>query len=178
MQRTASRGPFSHSTCNNKEMQNPVFLEIFSEIHAFAHAAKSLESLQQFAVDLIAEHLPHYNWAGFYMLDASDPNTLVLGPFHGASTEHVRIPVTEGICGAAAAHGETVIIDDVSSDPRYLACSLETRSEIVVPIRVNGKIVGEIDVDSHELAAFSPDDRDFLESCAAIIARFMAMHPQ
>lgn len=106
------------------------------------------------------------------------PNTLVLGPFHGPPTEHVRIPVTDGICGAAVVQGETVIVDDVSSDPRYLACSIETRSEIVVPIRVNGKIVGEIDIDSHELAAFGPDDRDFLESCAAIIAGFAVMHRQ
>ena len=159
-------------------MQNPAFREILAQIHGFAHAAKDLRSLQQFSVDLIAEYLPNYNWVGFYMLDANDPNTLVLGPFHGAPTEHVRIPVTEGICGAAVAQGETVIVDDVSSDPRYLACSLETRSEIVVPIRVNGKIVGEIDIDSHDLAAFSPDDRDFLESCAAIITRFMTMHSQ
>lgn len=159
-------------------MQNPVFLEIRSTIHAFAHTAKSLESLQQSSVDLMAEYLPHYNWIGFYMLDPDDPNTLVLGPFHGPPTEHVRIPVTEGICGAAVAQGETVIVDDVSSDPRYLACSLETRSEILVPIRVNGKIVGEIDIDSHKLAAFGPDDRDFLESCAAIIAGFAVMHRQ
>ena len=159
-------------------MQNAALREIFLTIHAFAHSAKDLQSLQQFTVSLIAESLPHYNWVGFYMLDPNDPNTLVLGPFHGAPTEHVRIPVTEGICGAAVAQGETVIVDDVSSDPRYLACSIETRSEIVVPIRVNGRIVGEIDIDSHDLAAFSPDDRDFLELCAAVIARFMAAHPQ
>jgi GAF domain-containing protein len=96
------------------------------------------------------------------MLDPSDKNVLVLGPYHGAPREHARIPVSEGICGAAVAQGETVIIDDVSEDPRYLACSIETRSEIVVPIRADGKIVGEIDIDSHTLNAFGAEDRIFL----------------
>lgn len=108
------------------------------------------------------------------MLDGKDPGILVLGPFRGAPTEHVRIPITEGICGAAVAQGDTVIVDDVASDPRYLACSLETRSEIVVPIRVNGGIVGEIDIDSHSRGAFGDEDRVFLEECAAIVAEFIA----
>lgn len=129
--------------------------------------------LQEFCVGIIAERLPYYNWVGFYMLDPGDQNTLVLGPFRGAPTEHVRIPVTEGICGAAVAQGETVIVDDVSSDPRYLACSLETRSEIVVPIRAHGNIDGEIDIDSHSLNAFGPEDRRCLEECAEVLTRFL-----
>src|SRR6202012_2238263 len=94
---------------------------------------------------LITDPLPHYNWVGFYMLDPHDETMLVLGPFHGAPTDHLRIPVTQGICGAAIAQEETVIVDDVAADPRYLSCSIETKSEIVVPIRANGSIVGEID---------------------------------
>ena len=74
------------------------------------------------------------------MLDPEDENFLVLGPYRGAPTEHVRIPVTEGMCGAAVAQGETVIVEDVSADPRYLVGSLETRSEIVVPIWAKGKV--------------------------------------
>jgi GAF domain-containing protein len=107
------------------------------------------------------------------MLDQNDSEMLVLGPFHGAPTEHVRIPVHEGICGAAVAENDTVIVDDVTSDPRYLACSFETRSEIVVPIRAHGAVVGEIDIDSHDLAAFSAQDREFLEKCAAIVGAFV-----
>lgn len=107
------------------------------------------------------------------MLDPGDPETLVLGPFVGAPTEHVRIPVSRGICGAAVAQQQTILVDDVASDPRYLACSLETRSEIVVPIRASGRIVGEIDIDSHTPAAFGPEDRAFLEQCAGIVAGFM-----
>jgi GAF domain-containing protein len=107
------------------------------------------------------------------MLEPNDENVLVLGPFRGAPTEHVRIPVTEGICGAAVAQGETVVVDDVSEDPRYLACSLDTRSEVVVPIRAKGKIVGEIDIDSHMLNAFGAGDRSFLEDCAEVLGQFL-----
>lgn len=155
-------------------MSNSEFAQILSDILQFAHTATDLVTVQEFCVSRIAERLPHYNWTGFYMLDGKDPGILVLGPFRGAPTERVRIPVTEGICGAAVAQGDTVIVDDVASDPRYLACSLETRSEIVVPIRVNGGIVGEIDIDSHSRGAFGDEDRVFLEECAAIVAEFIA----
>jgi L-methionine (R)-S-oxide reductase len=154
-------------------MANPTFYNIVWEIRRFAETAKNITSLQEFCVHLIAERLSYYNWVGFYMLDPDDENVLVLGPYRGAPTEHVRIPVTEGICGAAVAQGETVIVDDVSSDPRYLACSIETKSEIVVPIRMRGKVVGEIDIDSHKLNAFSAYDRSFLESCADILGQFL-----
>jgi GAF domain-containing protein len=154
-------------------MPEATFTRILSEVGAFASTARGLPELQRFIVEIVPACLPYYNWTGFYMVDPHDPETLVLGPFRGAPTEHVRIPVNQGICGAAVAQDETVIVDDVNSDPRYLACSLETKSEIVVPIRVNGVVVGEIDVDSHELAAFSSADRDLLEECAAIVGRFM-----
>jgi L-methionine (R)-S-oxide reductase len=157
----------------NKGMRTSAFQQIVAEIDRFKDHAKDLRALQEFSVRLIAERLPHYNWVGFYMLDPEDDAILVLGPFQGAPTEHVRIPVTQGICGAAVAQGETVIVEDVSSDPRYLACSFETKSEIVVPIRANGKVAGEIDIDSHTLNAFGPEDRSFLEECAAIFGRFM-----
>src|SRR5579863_3385668 len=123
-------------------MTKPVLREIVAAIREFAENAKCFSSLQHFSVKLIAERLPSYSWVGFYMLDSSDENVLVLGPFRGASTEHVRIPVNEGICGAAITQDETVIVGDVSADPRYLACSLETRSEIVVPIRVREGLLG------------------------------------
>jgi GAF domain-containing protein len=154
-------------------MANSTFDNIVSEIRSFALRTGDFVSLQQFAVHLIAERLPHYNWVGFYMLDPDDDRMLVLGPFCGAPTGHVRIPVTEGICGAAVAQGQTILMDDVSADPRYLACSIETRSEIVVPIRKNGKIAGEIDIDSHTLSAFGPEDRNFLEQCAGVLGEFL-----
>jgi L-methionine (R)-S-oxide reductase len=154
-------------------MSNNDFAQILSEVSKFAETATDLVSLQNFIVEIIPQRLPYYNWTGFYMLDPNDSEMLVLGPFRGAPTEHVRIPVSEGICGAAVAQNNTVIVDDVHSDPRYLACSLETRSEIVVPVRANGSVVGEIDIDSHNLAAFSDQDRKFLEECAAIVGGFI-----
>jgi L-methionine (R)-S-oxide reductase len=154
-------------------MAHQAFQEILSEIERFSTTSDDVLTLQEFTVRLIARRLPYYNWVGFYMLDPNDANVLVLGPFHGAATDHVRIPVTEGICGAAVAQGKTVIVEDVSADPRYLSCSIETKSEIVVPIRVRHEVVGEIDIDSHDLSAFGPDDRTFLEECARLIGGFM-----
>jgi L-methionine (R)-S-oxide reductase len=160
-----------------KEVPSATYERILAEIRQFRDTARDFSALQEFSVSLIAERLPHYNWVGFYMLDPHDSSVLVLGPFRGAPTEHVRIPVTEGICGAAVAQGETVIVDDVAADPRYLSCSIETRSEIVVPIRVHGKIVGEIDIDSHDLKAFGTEDRSFLETCAGLFGEFAERAP-
>jgi L-methionine (R)-S-oxide reductase len=154
-------------------MSDKPFAQILSEVSACAAITTDLAALQEFIVKIIPERLPYYNWTGFYMLDPHDPEMLVLGPFRGAPTEHTRIPVSQGICGAAVAQNNTVIVDDVHSDPRYLACSIETKSEIVVPIRAHGEVIGEIDIDSHDLAAFSQEDREFLEKCAAIVGAFL-----
>lgn len=141
-------------------------------IRALATAAYSLEEMEKAVVEVIAAELPLYNWTGFYWLDPHDPQTLVLGAFIGEPTPHVRIPVTQGICGAAVASGETVVVDDVHSDPRYLSCSIKTKSEIVVPIYARGKVVGEIDIDSHAAAAFAEIDRAFLQEVARIVGAF------
>ena len=111
-----------------------------------AEAADSLKSLQEKIVAAIAERLPSYNWTGFYMLDPHDSTMLVLGPFVGAPTPHVRIPISQGICGAAVESGQTVVVDDVNADSRYLSCSVSTKSEIVVPIYASGRVIGEIDI--------------------------------
>ena len=131
-------------------------------------AATALDSRELMAktVHLLQRERPHYHWVGFYMLEG---DVLVLGPFVGKPTEHVRIPLNQGICGAAASTGQTIVIDDVTADPRYLACSLETRSEIVVPIRRDGRVVGELDLDSDTPAAFTAEDRELLEGVAEII---------
>jgi L-methionine (R)-S-oxide reductase len=142
-----------------------------------ATAAPSLNSLQESIVRAIGARLPSYNWTGFYMLDPDDPQTLVLGPFVGAPTPHVRIPVSRGICGAAVASGETVVVDDVKADPRYLSCSIDTKSEIVVPIYARARVVGEIDIDSHHPAAFNDRDRMFLERIARIVGAYIERPP-
>jgi L-methionine (R)-S-oxide reductase len=120
------------------------------------------------AVEVLQEGFEHYSWVGIYRVEGDD---LVLGPWQGPeATEHVRIPVGQGVCGAAAASGVTEIVDDVNADPRYLSCFPSTRSEIVVPIAHDGRVVGEIDIDSDRPAAFGEEDRAFLEQVAALIA--------
>ena len=129
-------------------------------------------------VDLLHKRMLKYNWVGFYMLEAgAQPPMLVLGPFQGAMTPHTRIPLNEGICGAAASSGKTVVVDDVTKDPRYLACSLETKSEIVAPIFVRGQVVGELDIDSHFPAAFALEDQTLVERCAAIVGAKLEKSP-
>jgi GAF domain-containing protein len=123
-------------------------------------------------VGLLAERFDHYSWLGIYLVDGKD---LVLGPWQGsAATEHTRIPIGQGICGAAAATGRTETVDDVNADDRYLACFASTRSEIVVPISFDGKVVGEIDIDSDEPAAFGEADRAFLERVALLVSPHVA----
>jgi len=120
----------------------------------------------QRVVDTLAE-LPHYDWVGIYLVQGKE---LVLGPWRGAeATEHVRIPIGQGICGAAAATGRTEVVADVTSDPRYLACFPSTRSEIVVPIVDGDEVLGEIDIDSNTPAAFGDEDRRFLEEVARLL---------
>ena len=119
-------------------------------------------------VEALHDRFEHYSWVGIYLVEGDD---LVLGPWKGPeATEHVRIPVGQGVCGAAAASGETEIVDDVNADPRYVACFPSTRSEIVVPISYERRVVGEIDIDSDRPAAFTDDDRALLENVAELIA--------
>jgi L-methionine (R)-S-oxide reductase len=121
-------------------------------------------------VDVLHDRFDDYSWVGIYLVEGDD---LVLGPWKGPeATEHVRIPVGQGICGAAAATGRTEVVDDVNGDPRYLSCFPSTRSEIVVPIAHEGRVVGEIDIDSDRPAAFGEDDRALLERVALLISPF------
>lgn len=122
-------------------------------------------------VEILKREMPHYSWVGIYLLDGDD---LVLGPFLGKPSPHTRIPIGSGICGAAARERETIVVDDVNADSRYLACSLETKSEIVVPIMSGPRVLGEIDIDSDQPSAFGAEDRRLLESVAALLAPMLA----
>ncbi len=113
------------------------------------------------------DNFPHYTGVYIYLLEGE---TLVLGPYRGRPTEHTRIPIGAGICGRAARIKQTVTVDDVNADAEYIACSLQTRSEIVVPIMRGDRVLGEIDIDSDAPAAFTEEDRRFLEEVAALLA--------
>jgi L-methionine (R)-S-oxide reductase len=145
-------------------MKNSALLNSVQEL---AVAAPDAQTLLAGVVTLLKREREHYNWVGVYLLENGE---LLLGPYVGKPTPHTRIPLNKGICGAAASTGRTVIVDDVNADPRYLACSLETRSEIVVPITREGRVLGEIDIDSDTRAAFTTGDRKLLEEIAQILA--------
>lgn len=152
--------------------------ELKAEVARSAASAVSAHELMLQVVAMLHKRMLKYNWVGFYMLEVgAQPPMLVLGPFQGAMTPHTRIALHQGICGAAASTGKTVVVDDVTKDPRYLACSLETKSEIVAPVFVRGKVVGELDIDSHFPAAFGAEDREFVECCTAIVGKKLESSP-
>jgi len=152
--------------------------EVRSEISSLAETSPSAQSLMQQMVKLLHDRMLKYNWVGFYMLESgAEPPVLVLGAFEGAMTPHTRIPLHQGICGAAASSGQTVVVDDVSKDSRYLACSLETKSEIVVPVFAHGKVVGELDIDSHFPAAFTGEHQALVQHCAMLIGKKLETSP-
>lgn len=146
--------------------------DLHKTVHDLASAAPTARDLMQQMVKLLHDRMLKYNWVGFYMLEpGAQPPVLVLGAFEGAMTPHTRIPLNQGICGAAASSGRTVVVDDVSKDSRYLACSLETKSEIVVPVFVRGKVAGELDIDSHFPSAFGLEDQELVQFCASLVGR-------
>jgi L-methionine (R)-S-oxide reductase len=146
--------------------------EVRGEITSLAQTSRTAQDLMRAMVKLLHERMLKYNWVGFYMLEpGTQPPVLVLGAFEGAMTPHTRIPLHQGICGAAASSGQTVVVDDVSKDARYLACSLETKSEIVVPVFARGKVVGELDIDSHFPAAFTSEHQELVQYCAILVGR-------
>jgi L-methionine (R)-S-oxide reductase len=147
-----------------------VKLDLPAEIEQLAARTGNRNKFLLDVAKAINRRFPHYTWVGYYFLEEGK---LHIGPYIGKPTPHTVIELDRGICGAAVTKQQTVVVADVNADPRYLACSLETRSEIVIPLRVKGEIVGELDVDSDRLAAFQPRDRALLEQVALIIGRFL-----
>lgn len=141
--------------------------DVLSNVRVAVQQAPSYTDAMLEAVSVLKEQMPDYSWVGIYLMDGQE---LVLGPYRGKPSPHTRIPLNQGICGAAASTRETIIVDDVDADPRYLACSLETRSEIVVPIMRGNEVLGEIDIDSDKKAAFGPADRELLEAVASLLS--------
>lgn len=128
--------------------------------------ADSLDSALDKVTAALHDNFPHYTGVYLYLLEGE---TLVLGRYRGKPTEHKRIPIGAGVCGRAARIKQTVVVDDVNADAEYIACSLETRSEVVVPILRGDRVLGEIDIDSDVPSAFSDADREFLEQVARLI---------
>ena len=119
---------------------------------------------------LLSNSISYYNWVGFYFAN-HESKTLHLGPYVGAETDHTVIPFGKGICGQVAVSNENFVVPDVAAQDNYIACSFTVKSEIVVPLFVNGENIGQIDIDSHVLDPFTKEDEDFLEFVNARIAK-------
>ena len=145
--------------------------QLLGAIRSAVAAAPNASGAMKQAVQLLKDAMPHYSWVGIYLLEGDE---LVLGPFLGKPSPHTRIPLGRGICGAAATEKATIIVDDVNADARYLACSIETKSEIVVPIMNGDAVLGEIDIDSDQKAAFGQTDRALLEQVAALLSEALS----
>lgn len=140
----------------NFENLKPQVISILSETNAERDA--KLKTLCQF----LSEHVDYFNWVGFYFANHEN-KTLHLGPYVGAETDHIVIPFGKGICGQVAESNENFVVPDVAGQDNYIACSFTVKSEIVVPLFVDGKNIGQIDIDSHVINPFTEADERFLE---------------
>lgn len=119
---------------------------------------------------LLNKNIPHYNWVGFYFAN-HETQTLHLGPYVGAETDHIVIPFGKGICGQVAESNQNFVVPDVAAQDNYIACSFTVKSEIVVPLFVDGKNIGQIDIDSHVIDPFTKLDERFLEFVNSEVAK-------
>ncbi len=143
-------------------------MDVLKEVENALSSAESPETALRSVCTLLREGVEHYDWVGFYMVEGDE---LVLGPYSGAPTEHVRIGFGEGICGQAAETGNVFVVQDVSKESNYLSCSPDVRSEIVLPIYDDGEIIGELDIDSHRISPFGDEDRKMLEKVCSMVAK-------
>lgn len=148
-----------------------LFSSVLKKFEEIESGNLSLETLMLKTAALLKNSIPHYDWVGFYLLD-NKSNTLVLGPFEGKPTEHTHIPVGKGICGQVAESKKSMIVQDVTEQDNYIACSIDVQSEIVVPILKNGLFVAEIDIDSHAYAPFKEEDEQFLSAIAGKLSGY------
>jgi putative methionine-R-sulfoxide reductase with GAF domain len=151
----------------------PVHRELLAEFETFARESVSAQVLMERIAARIHEKMTRYNWAGFYLVDPADPGFLIVGPYAGSFTPNVRIPLNKGLCGLAATNKQTVVVQDVSTDPRYLAGSALVKSEIVVPILAHKKLAAELDIESYFPATFTSPEQAFVEATANLVGRYL-----
>jgi L-methionine (R)-S-oxide reductase len=151
----------------------PLQEELLQEFRDFARTATSAKSVMERISQRLHDKVARYNWVGFYEVDPSDSGILVVGSYAGSFVPNARIPLNIGLCGSAASTGETVVVDDVSKDPRYLPGSPLVKSEIVVPIFVRKRLAGELDIESYFTATFTKSEQKFVEACAAIVQEYL-----
>jgi len=146
--------------------KNQIYKEIFDEVEAIVASATDRDSALLKICQVMEAKVDYFDWVGFYIVDPEVERELFLGPYVGEETDHARIAFGTGICGQAAEREETFVIQDVSKEDNYLACSLSVKSEIVVPIFKEGTVVAELDIDSKVLEPFSEEDKIWTEKIA------------
>jgi len=151
----------------------PVHEELLGEFRNLAKSASTAQSLMDRIAQRLHEKMTRYNWVGFYRVDPADAGFLVVGPYVGSFTPNARIALDTGLCGAAATTGQTVVVQDVTKDPRYLAGSSMVNSEVVVPIFVKGKLAGELDIESYFANTFDRSEQSFVEACAGVVRMYL-----
>lgn len=151
-----------------------VHSEVLQELQKYAATATTSKAMMEWIAKRLHEKLTRYNWVGFYLVDPDDPGYLVVGPFAGSFTPNARIPLSNGLCGAAATSGKVVVAQDVTKDVRYLPGTSMVKSEIVVPIFLNKKLAAELDVESYFANTFTRDEQEFVETCAGVVAKQLA----
>jgi len=150
-----------------------VHKKLLREFEDFARTAPSATALMELISQRLHKEMTRYNWVGFYLVDPHDSNILVVGPYVGSFTPNMRIPLNVGLCGAAASTGVSVVVDDVTKDSRYLAGSSLVKSEIVVPIFVKKKLMGELDIESYFTNAFPKPEQEFAEACVKVVQGYL-----
>ena len=146
--------------------------ELLKEFEAQSSTAGGLKAFMQHMSDRLHEQMTRYNWVGFYFMEPPAFDVLVLGPYVGSFVPNVRIPIDKGLCGAAARSQQTVCVNNVANDPRYIGGDM-VKSNIIVPIFVRKKMVAEFCVESYFVGAFDVPEQTFIESCAALVGRYM-----
>ncbi len=139
-----------------------MFTSIKPQINTILESDSTTETKLQEICELLKESIDHYDWVGFYFRNG-DKEELKLGPYAGAPTDHTIIPFGKGICGQVAVSNQNFVVPDVKAQDNYIACSITVKSEIVVPLFVNGENIGQIDIDSNTLDPFTEEDERFLE---------------
>ncbi len=145
--------------------------EFLAEFEALARSGATADALMQRISSRLHEELVRYNWVGFYLIDRNDASVLVLGPYAGTDTPHKKIPLNQGLCGAAASLKKTMIVNDVANDPRYLMGSEHTKSEIIVPLIVGNHVRGELDINSYFKDTWDAKEQQFVERCASLVGK-------
>jgi len=147
--------------------------ELLQEFRQFAATASTVSALMRHISQRLHDQMARYNWVGFYLVDPADPGVLVVGPYVGSFSPNVRIPINKGLCGAAATTRQTVVVNDVANDPRYLSGSEIVKANLVVPILAKNVLVAELDIESYFAHTFTKSEQTFAEDVAALVGTFM-----